>query len=365
MRPCAIERGQGLQLLSGEPCEGRRGDDLQRFLPASIWNSASSSAKPSGSSAEIERRQARRRRDLGQRRVPLRPIATDAALPARVALAKPPSQSAWRPRTRCRTLRSANRAASSRRSAGRSRFPLRSSVARAGKAPGASSSWRTAAFMPCVQQRERLDSRRSFGDEARSRADRAGNRSLIESQRGDLGRLVGGVGESARRFRRERPPPRRAAARRRHDDVGRIPSSSDGRRGVASSTGTAQIEARPAVRANPRQRLAERLAATAPRRRRRSSDSPARDRGGNRPALRPRRERAAWPLSPRRPSAPPSARVSRESGSPIKPVRQPSSRRRISLTALGFPLPPVSFMTAPTKKPISLGLVLNRPASSG
>ncbi len=35
------------------------------------------------------------------------------------------------------------------------------------------------------------------------------------------------------------------------------------------------------------------------------------------------------------------------------------------MTALGFPLPPVSFMTAPTKKPISLGLRLKRAASSG
>ena len=33
--------------------------------------------------------------------------------------------------------------------------------------------------------------------------------------------------------------------------------------------------------------------------------------------------------------------------------------------AFGLPLPPVSFMTAPTKKPISLGFDLNFEASSG
>src|SRR6185503_12560235 len=44
---------------------------------------------------------------------------------------------------------------------------------------------------------------------------------------------------------------------------------------------------------------------------------------------------------------------------------QARRRRRISLMALGFPLPPVSFMTAPTKKPISLGLLGKRAASSG
>src|SRR5215470_5272528 len=38
--------------------------------------------------------------------------------------------------------------------------------------------------------------------------------------------------------------------------------------------------------------------------------------------------------------------------------QDPSSLRRISLTALGLPLPPVSFITAPTKKPISFGLDL-------
>src|SRR5260221_2333074 len=43
----------------------------------------------------------------------------------------------------------------------------------------------------------------------------------------------------------------------------------------------------------------------------------------------------------------------------------PRRRFRMSLTAFGLALPPVSFMTAPTKKPMSLGLSLRRAASSG
>src|SRR5206468_4088401 len=47
-----------------------------------------------------------------------------------------------------------------------------------------------------------------------------------------------------------------------------------------------------------------------------------------------------------------------EAARPRPPSRfqAPSKRRRISFTALGFPLPPVSFITAPTKKPNSLAL---------
>src|SRR5450432_1576867 len=49
----------------------------------------------------------------------------------------------------------------------------------------------------------------------------------------------------------------------------------------------------------------------------------------------------------------------------VSELAQASNLRRMSFMALGFPLPPVSFMTAPTKNPISLGLPATRAASSG